>query len=277
MYSPDSATGRLGLLEFRGFEMPPHSRMAAAQLLLVRTLVAAFWERPYDKPLAKWSTVLHDKFLLPHFVQLDFQDVLSDLAGWGYTVPWEWFEAQYQFRFPYYGNVVKDGIELELRGAIEPWHVLGEETTAGGQSRYVDSSLERLEVRLSNIAGGRYTACCNGIEIPLHPTGVKGEYVAGIRYRAWQPPSCLHPTIGVHSPLHFDIYDRHNQRAIAGCTYHVVHSGGLAAENRPVNAVAAESRRVARFEQRGHTAGAYEPRRAGVNADYPMTLDLRRI
>jgi uncharacterized protein (DUF2126 family) len=282
LYSPDGTSGRLGLVEMRAFEMSPHPRMAVVQQLLLRALLAAFWEHPYRQPLVKWGTVLHDKFLLPFFVRQDLFDVLGDLHNWDYSFPAEWFEPHYQFRFPYYGNVVKDAIELEVRGALEPWSVLGEEAQASGQARFVDSSLERIQVKLKNVPGGRFTACCNGVEIPLHDTGIEGEQVAGIRYRAWHPPSCLHPTIGTHGPLRLEIYDRYNARAIAGCTYHVVHPGGRANEVRPINAVAAESRRIARFDRAGYTPGMhypqpYEPLHGGINPSFPMTLDLRRL
>lgn len=277
LYSPDGSTGRLGLLELRAFEMPPHERMANVQQLLVRSVIAAFWRRPYRQGLVRWGTKLHDRFLLPYFVKQDLADALSDLRSWGYDLSPEWFEPQYQFRFPYYGSVVKDAVRLELRGALEPWNVLGEEATQGGQARYVDSSLERLQVKVSGGLSERYAVCCNGVEVPLHPTGRQGEFVCGVKYRAWQPPSCLHPTIGVDSPLRFDLYDRWNQCAIAGATYHVVHPGGRANEVRPVNAVAAESRRIARFEPMGHHQRRYTPVSPAPNRDFPMTLDLRRV
>jgi uncharacterized protein (DUF2126 family)/transglutaminase-like putative cysteine protease len=277
LYSPDSSTGRLGLVEMRAFEMPPHHRMASAQHLLVRSILAAFAHQPYDEALVKWGTSIHDRFLLPHFVRSDLVDALRFLQERGYPLDPEWFEPHFEFRFPYYGEIVKDDIILEVRGALEPWNVLGEEAGAGGQSRYVDSSVERIQVALRGATSSRHVACCNGVEIPLHPTGTRGESVAGIRYRAWQPPSCLHPTIGVHGPLRLDIFDKWNGRSIAGCTYHVVHPGGRANEVRPINAVAAESRRIARFEKAGHTPRSYQPIRAGVNPDFPATLDLRRL
>ena len=277
LYSPDSSTGRLGLLEMRAFEMPPHYRMATAQHLLVRSILAAFSERPYQERLVKWGTSLHDRFMLPHFVKQDLLDALRFLSERGFDLSPDWFEPHYQFRFPYYGEIVKDDVHLEVRGALEPWHVLGEESGVGGQARYVDSSLERIQVKMRGATSDRHVVCCNGVEIPLHPTGTHGEFVAGVRYRAWQPPSCLHPTIGIHGPLRLDVFDRWNQRSIAGCSYHVVHPGGRADEDRPVNAVSAESRRIARFEKAGHSPHAYEPQRLGVNPDFPMTLDLRRI
>lgn len=277
LYSPDSATGRLGLLEMRAFEMPPHPRMANAQQLLVRAVVAAFLERPYEQKLEKWGTSLNDRYMLPHFVHTDMHDALAYLAERGFALDPEWFEPHYQFRFPYYGHIVKDNVLLEVRGALEPWHVLGEESTAGGQSRYVDSSLERVQIKVRGAVAGRHLVCCNGVIVPLHPTGVRGEFVAGIRYRAWQPPSCLHPTIGIDGPLRVELYDSWNERAIAGCTYHVVHPGGRSNEDRPINAVAAESRRIARFEHTGHSVGKYRPEARAVNRDFPMTLDLRLL
>ncbi len=277
LYSPDGPTGRLGLVELRSFEMPPHARMSSATQLLIRALLASFWEQPYQQPLVKWGTQVHDRFLLPYFVDADCQDVLGELGRRGLALDPVWFKPHFEFRFPVLGSVVKDTTTLELRGALEPWNVLGEESGAGGQARYVDSSLERVQVRLFGIAPERHLASVNGVELPLQPTGTRGEYVCGVRYRAWQPPSCLHPTIGVHGPLHFDLYDRWNERSIAGATYHVVHAGGRAAFERPVNAAAAEGRRIARFNAFGHTQGGFRPEPVRVNPDFPMTLDLRWI
>ncbi|HEY2409703.1 MAG TPA: transglutaminase family protein [Polyangiaceae bacterium] len=277
MYSPDSASGRLGLLELRAFEMPPHHRMSSVQQLLLRALVASFWERPYREQLVKWGTLLHDRFLLPYFVEQDFRDLLADLSGRGFAFDLEWFRPHLEFRFPYYGKFSKDAVTVELRGALEPWHVLGEENSGGGQARYVDSSLERLQVRAIGLTHGRHRVTVNGFVLPLTPTGVSGESVAGVRYRAWQPSSCLHPTIGTHGPLHVDLYDSWNERAIAGCTYHVAHAGGRSPESRPVNAVAAESRRIARFDRFGHLPGRFLPRDATINPHFPVTLDLRAL
>ncbi len=276
LYSPDGPAGRLGLLELRCFEMPPHPRMASAQQLLLRTIIAAMWKEPYVRPLVRWGTRLHDRFVLPFFVERDFGGVLEELATRGFAVAMDWFRPHFEFRFPLLGEYARDSIALELRGALEPWHVLGEEATAGGQTRYVDSSVERLQVRVTGIDVDRYAIACGGVALPLHATGTRGEAVCGVRYRAWQPPSCLHPTIGVDGPLHFDIYDLWHERAVGGCTYHVVHPGGRATEARPVNAVAAESRRVARFDAMGHVQGTYPLMRCEVNPEFPMTLDLRR-
>jgi uncharacterized protein (DUF2126 family)/transglutaminase-like putative cysteine protease len=277
LYSPDGPTGRLGLVELRSFEMPPHARMSSATQLLIRALLASFWEQPYQQPLVHWGTQVHDRFLLPYFVDLDFQDVLGELERRGIALDPAWFKPHFEFRFPILGSVVKDTTTLELRAALEPWNVLGEESAGGGQARYVDSSLERLQVRLFGVAPERHLASVNGVALPLQPTGTRGEYVCGVRYRAWQPPSCLHPTIGVHGPLHFDLYDRWNERSIAGATYHVVHAGGRAALERPVNAAAAEGRRIARFNPFGHTQGHFTLPSTVPNPDFPMTLDLRRI
>ena len=277
LYSPDSASGRLGLLELRAFEMPPHAQMSLAQQLLLRALVARFWKTPYaPAKLARWGTELHDRFLLPHFIEQDFADVLQELGAAGYRLRAEWFAPHFEFRFPKCGDFHVKGISLELRQALEPWHVLGEEGSAGGTVRYVDSSLERVQVKLEGMAPDRYQLVCNGVPVPLRPTGKVGEFVGGVRFRAWQPASCLQPTIGVHAPLVFDLLDTWMQRSLGGCQYHVAHPGGRNYESLPVNAYEAESRRLARFFRHGHTPGALAPKPVLHNDELPMTLDLRR-
>ncbi len=273
---PEGAGTRLGLLELRAFEMPPHARMSLTQQLLVRALIAQFWRKPYRQKLVAWGTSLHDRFMLPWFVQLDWEDVVSDLARGGYGFRSEWFASHFEFRFPLIGEVSARGIQLELRHALEPWNVLGEEASSGGTARSVDSSVERLQVKVNGMTGSRYAVLCNGRRVPLHATGGEGEYVAGVRYRAWQPASCLHPDIPVHSPLVFDIVDTWSNHSIGGCTYHVVHPGGRANEQFPVNAYEAESRRLARFSSIGHTPGPIVVPPEERNAEFPLTLDLRR-
>jgi uncharacterized protein (DUF2126 family)/transglutaminase-like putative cysteine protease len=276
LYSPDSASGRLGLVELRAFEMPPHARMSLAQQLLIRGLVARFWEKPVVDRLITWGTDLHDRFLLPHFVNLDFQDVIQDMHRAGFAFQSGWFAPHFEFRFPPIGSISLDGIVLELRQAIEPWHILGEETASTGTARYVDSSVERVQVKVQGLIEGRQVVTCNGRRVPLHSTGIRGEFVAGVRYRAWQPPSCLHPTVPVNSPLVFDIWDPWLKRSVGGCTYHVVHPGGLAYETFPVNSNEAEGRRHSRFFPFGHTPGTMEVPPLERNPVFPLTLDLRR-
>jgi len=276
LYSPDGPTGRLGLVEFRSFEMPPHARMSLAQQLLLRALIARFWERPYRNRLVHWGTSLHDRFMLPHFVWADFVDVVHDLRAHGIEIDDNWFLPHKEFRFPRYGTIEAGSVEVEIRQALEPWHVLGEEGIIGGTARYVDSSLERVQVRVAGGSDDRYAVTCNGVMLPLTDTGTRGETVAGVRYRAWSPPSALHPTIAPHVPLVFDVVDTWSGRSIGGARYHVSHPGGRNFEVFPVNSYEAEGRRLARFEATGHTAGPMQPKRTAPNPDYPLTLDLRR-
>ena len=298
LYSPGLASGRQGLLEFRGFEMPPHPQMSLVQGLLIRCLVARFWQDPYRKPLVRWGTELHDRFMLPHYVWSDMREVVNDLQAHGIPFQLEWLAPFEEFRFPHYGSVNIDDVRLELRWAIEPWHVLGEEVGSFGTARYVDSSVERLQIKVEGLTPERYVLACNGRRIPLRSTARHGEYVAGVRYRAWQPQSALHPTIGVHAPLVFDLIDTWNGQTVGGCTYHVTHPGGRSYETLPVNAFEGESRRINRFWDFGHTPSSktsmpefnglreffvnqtpprpMAPPAEQPSDEYPYTLDLRR-
>ena len=300
LYSPEGSAGRLGLVELRGFEMPPHARMSLVQNLLLRTLIAWFWEKPYEHELVRWGTELHDRFLLPHFVRDDMRQVVTDLNRAGYPFELAWFEPFLEFRFPHFGSVSIDAMELELRFAIEPWHVLGEEMGSQGTARFVDSSVERLQLRITGLTDERHIVVCNGRRLALRKTGRHGEYVVGVRYRAWQPPSALHPTIKPHSPLVFNVIDTWSGLAIGGCTYHVSHPGGRSYDVFPVNAFEAEARRITRFWDLGATPGEVQTVSPGILSsgtftpeagpirpmtppaeeileEYPYTVDLRRL
>ena len=280
MYSPDSSTGRLGLLELRAFEMPPHPHMSSAQQLLLRALVARFWKTPYKAPVTRWGTELHDRFMLPAFIQMDFHDVIAEMNQAGYAFDASWFAPHYEFRFPIVGEHAVAGMEITLRNALEPWHVMGEESSAGGTARYVDSSLERMELRINGFNQSRYVVTCNGQALPMQSTGTTGEFVAAVRYKAWNPPSSLHPSIGVHAPLTFDLIDTWMKRSLGGCQYFVAHPGGRNYDTFPVNSYEAESRRMARFSVLGHTPGTVVVPPATINVagskEFPFTRDMRK-
>jgi uncharacterized protein (DUF2126 family) len=276
LFPTDSHSRRLGLIELRAFEMPPHYQMSLAQQLFILSLLTRLWEDPYQHKLVRWGTGLHDKFMLPHYVWKDFTDILSDLGRRDFPFLEEDFLTFFEFRFPIYGSVQIDDIKIELRMALEPWYVLGDELTSLGVSRSVDSAVERIEVKVNGLTNERYILTCNGYEVPLHSTGKFGEAVCGVRFKAWNPPFTLHPNIPVHSPLTFDLYDTWNSRSIGGCTYHVSHPGGTSYNKLPVNGFEAESRRISRFWSHGHSQGIMNRPVKIENPEFPHTLDLRK-
>ncbi len=276
LYAPEGLGLRLGLLELRAFEMSPHFRMGLIEMLLIRALVSMFWRRPLKGSLVRWGSALHDRFMLPHFVRRDFLDVLDQLRGHAYNFDDRWFASHLEFRFPKIGSVVADGVELELRQALEPWNVLAEETASGRTVRSVDSSLERIQVKVSGLTTeSRYVVACNGRRVPLQPTGEPGEAVAAVRFRARRLSAALHPTVPVHAPLIFDLIDRWKERSIGRCTYHTGPPDGQVYTARPANAEEAEGRRRERFQTPAPPPGRMPAPKEETNPIYPMTLDLR--
>ncbi len=271
LYAPYGSGLQAGLLELRAFEMTPHVRMSLASVLVVRALVAMFWRAPYQGRLVRWGTTLHDRFLLPACIEHDFHEVLEQLRQAGFAFEDKWYTAQMEFRFPKLGSVVADDVELELRQALEPWHVLAEESTSGGTVRSVDSSLGRIEVRLSGADTSRYAVICNGRRVPLASMDDRRRQVAGVRYRARKLSATLHPTVPVHLPLTFDLIDTLKNLSVARCSYRE----GPVYESRPCNATEAERRRLERFFVEEPPSGpAYVPA-STADAVFPLTLDLR--
>jgi len=276
LFDPATPYGRQGLIELRAFEMPPHPRMAAAQGVLVRALVAAFAERPYRAPLVRWGQELHDRFLLPYWMWRDFDDALAELRARGIDLPAEAYRPFVELRCPLVGSIEIAGGTIEVRNAIEPWHVLGEEVTTTGTARYVDSSLERIEVRAQGLVPERHVVLVNGAILPMRPVGGDAQ-VAGVRFRAWAPPHALHPHLGIHHPVRIDVLDAWAKRSLGACAYHVWHPEGRAFEAAPLTRTEAAARRAQRFTHEGPMTAPVVPVKIDPHPDQPYTLDLRRL
>lgn len=277
LFDHRTAHGRQGLVELRAFEMPPHPRMVVAQMGLVRALVAALAQAPYDKPLVRWGQELHDRFLLPLWLGRDLGDVLAFLAARGLPLPAQAYQAFLDLRCPLVGRLQAGEVTLEVRNALEPWHVLGEEPGASGTSRYVDSSLERVEVRADGLVPERHALLVNGLQLPLKPTGAAHQLAAGVRFRAWAPPHSLQPHLGIHHPLRFDVVDTWAERSLGACAYHVWHPEGRAFAEAPLTRFEASARRAQRFTQEGPLPWPVRPRPTSALPEAPWTLDLRRL
>jgi uncharacterized protein (DUF2126 family) len=249
--------------------------MGLLQMLLIRALVCAFWKVPFEGSLIPWGTKLHDSFMLPHFVKQDFLEVLARLRQSGFEFEAEWFAPHFEFRFPKIGSFSADGVEFELRRALEPWNVLAEETNSGRTIRNVDSSIERVQVKISGLtADSRYIVACNGRRVPLHPATEPGFEVAGVRFRARRLTATMHPTIPVHSPLTFTLIDCRNQRSIGQCAYRIESPEGRDYKSRPMDADEAMVRQLERFEVVDPIVPVSIPD-VESNPIFPGTLDLR--
>ncbi|MGA2048614.1 MAG: transglutaminase family protein, partial [Terracidiphilus sp.] len=276
LFPPEGLGLQLGLLELRAFEMAPHLEMNLLQMLLVRALVSMFWKTPFEGSLIRWGTTLHDRFMLPEFIRRDLREVLGRLREFGHSFEDEWFDAHLEFRFPKIGSIAADGVELELRQALEPWNVLAEETFSGRTVRTVDSSMERIQVKLSGVTlESRYAVACNGRKVPLQPTGEPGTALAGVRFRARRLSATLHPTVPVHAPLVFHLIDRMRGNSIGQCTYHVGPPDGRLYTARPTNAAEADDRRMERFKVACPPIYPMHVPEEEINPLFPMTLDLR--
>jgi uncharacterized protein (DUF2126 family) len=276
LFSPDGAHGRQGVVELRAFEMPPHVRMAAAQMILVRTLLTAFAEEPYAAKLTRFGSMLHDRYLLPYWMWRDFEEILAFLDARGLALPADAYRPFVDLRCPVVGTLSAGDVTLEVRNAIEPWNVLGEEMSSSGTSRYVDSSVERIEVRAEGLLPERHAILVNGLALPLRSTGVAGRYVGGVRFRAWAPPHSLHAHIGIHHPVRLDVVDRWGKRSLGACAYHVWHPEGRAFDTPPLTRFEAAARRAQRFTVEGAIPWPVTPIPASPHAEQPYTLDLRR-
>lgn len=199
-FNPFIPNGRLGLVEFRAIEMSPDAPTFLSIHALWRALAASLATRPFREPVRDWQGALHDRFLLPSFLERDLQEVLTYLEQDGFSFETSWFRTHLHFRFPFLAEESLGDGHWTLRRAVEPWPLLGEQPTpSGGLVRCVDSSTERLEIRLLGLPEETEVRI-NGHLLPLetHPGG--GRF-GGVRFRTAWLPTCLHPQVAPHTPL----------------------------------------------------------------------------
>ena len=219
LYPPDRSSQRLGRIALRSFQTAPDHRMAAAQCLLLRALIAFLAERPADPRLRDFGPELHDRYMLPGELWEDLAEVIRDLDRARLPVQADWFAPFLDRRFPTLGEVAMGDVRMAIRTAHEPWPVLAEEAVAGVVTRFIDAANQRVQVELTGLTPTHHILVCNGRRVPLQPTRTRGRFLAGVRYKAWNPPSSLHPTLWPVYSLVFDLLDARTGEVLGGCTW----------------------------------------------------------
>jgi uncharacterized protein (DUF2126 family) len=286
LWNPFAPNGRLGLVEFRAFETHPAPAVQSVTALFVRAILARLAADPFNAPFVRWAGELHDRFFLPAFVWEDLAIICADLRNHGIAFDAEWLRAPWEFRFPKLGEFalpvsnLKSEISnptLVFRQALEAWPLLGESPNAGTVARTVDSSLDRIEARISEakfLEGGLLLA--NGLPCAFRATA-GGAAACGIRYRAFYLSPSLQPHVPVHAPLLLEWVDRTTLTVVAAARWHVWNPANSAYAAAPADVTLAAARRAERWEYWPHTIG--QPRFV-PKIDFPPegrhTLDLRR-